>query len=443
MNFTSDFTGVLINNREKIVDKLLQNYSYEYLLKIFENINMEKGDNINISPNDKYLYRILTGIYEASQYDKSAIDWIPSEELIDGILKLIEYYQIESVEEIHTGMGILSLILKKKNQTIKITTADTCENISTCNKLDLTQIAKRNVFDYQYYLQLNEPYPEMIISTYYPMININNSDNDIKYINEILQLVKNNNNKLIILILPHTFTNYYYLFYHFITKSQYTINSYYIKALDKYFHVTNLLKDHYPSGMVAHILVQKNNGLDNNTFLDNIFEKAICNYTNIDTHCVFAEKLTYYYDKISDKLIKNIYQSHNFMDCGIYNKQINLIFTKLGKLVEIDKINIPQYIYKMDEFIFWLHCYELNLYFIFENRVLFFQYYTDAISMENSEIRRQINFPYWITNMGSIYKYIYLQTLNYAGNWKNNKISFDSTFNEINKNNKITLKQNK
>lgn len=437
---TNDFINILLNNREKIVDNLIPNYSYGHLLKIFQQIDAEREENIEIVPKDRYLYRLMTGEYEGCRYDKSAIDWLPSEELVDGILKLAEHYRITSIEEIDTGMGILSKFLSEKNKNIKITTADTFENIKTCNKLDLVPIAKRNAYDYRYYSQLNEPFPEMVISTYYPDFSVNEISNDCKYINEISELVKDNNHKIIILLLPYAFLEYHHLFYHITTQTQYTINSYYVKALDKYFSVMNLLKDHYPLGMVAHIFVRKNNGFDDNILLSYIFQNAICNNSSVDTHCKLVQKLIYFYVKVSFKLIKNIYQSYNFIEPNRNNKELSPTLTQLQFLVDVEKIIIPQYIYTMNEFIFWSECYTQNLYFVFENRVLFYQFYTEAIRMKISEIRRQINIPHWIRSRECMLKYIYLQTINYPGNWKNNKNSFDVIFDALNNKNKNALK---
>ncbi len=119
MNPTNDFVSTLINNREKLVEKLAQNYSYQYLYEIFKEINNERNETIKIIPNDKKLYRILTGQFDASRYDKSSIDWIPSEEIIDGIMSIVKHYDIKHVEEIYSGLGLLSaLLLKKKKDNI-------------------------------------------------------------------------------------------------------------------------------------------------------------------------------------------------------------------------------------------------------------------------------------------------------------------------------------
>ena len=137
MNATNDFISLLINNKEKIVDKLQQNYSYDYLIKIFSEINSERDNTIKILPPNKKLYRILTGQYNASRYDNSSIDWLPSSELVDGIISLAKHYNINHIEEIYTGMGILSALLANKQSKINITAADTFENKNTCNKLNL------------------------------------------------------------------------------------------------------------------------------------------------------------------------------------------------------------------------------------------------------------------------------------------------------------------
>lgn len=446
MNLTNDFIAILLNNRERIVDKLLQNYSYAHLLKLFSEINIEKDASIKIMPNNKHLFRLLSGSFDGSKYDKSSIDWIPSKELVDGIVSLAQYFNINHIEEIYTGMGILSALLTETNGTnISITAADTFENIETCNKLGSIPIAKRDINDFKYYEQLNEPYPEMIISSYYPANNFTKNNKNNVFVEEMTSLIQSNNHKIIVMILPHTFTHFYDLFYHLMINNEYTINTYYVKAFDKYFYLSDLMKTRYPSSMVAHVLVKTNifpknttSFVEKNNLLCEILGSSIISSDNIDKHCTFAKWLNIFYDNFSSKMIKSIYRIHNFTKPLSGNKKVKEL---IDYFVLFDKKSIhtfPQYIYDIDEFLFWAKCVEKNLFFVFDNRLQFYTVYTQSISVENSEVRQNINFPSWIQTLDSMYKYIYLDNTQSTHEWNESCKQFYITFDTINtKNRKI------
>jgi hypothetical protein len=440
MNETNDFISTLINNRERIVDKLSQKYSYEYLLKIFSEINSEKDTHIKILPSDKRLYRILSGTFKASRYNNSSIDWIPSEELVDGILKLANYFNIEHIEEIYTDMGILSALLSTKTKKITITTADAFQNIKTCNKLGLVPIAKRTMSDYLYYKQLNERYPQMIISSYYPqniLTNIEENQNNI-FVEEISNLISSNNHDIILILLPHTFTNFNDFFYHLTLNSQYVFNTFHVKALDKYFYIHDLVKEYYKSPMIAHLLIKKNLMMNCDKPIESIFEPAIISSKLIDTYCSFVKLLHLFYEKLSPKLIKYTYRNYNFDKPFMSNTKLREMAEYYAILGNI--INIPQYIYQTDEFLFWAKCVTKNLFFIFDDRLQFYDFYTQTISIKLSEIRRNLgNFPVWVSNLATIYMYIYMEIIKTPSNWKNSKKYFHKVFDEINAKNKKIL----
>jgi len=445
---TNDFIFTLINNREIIVDKLFQNFSHEYLIKIFGEINLENNNQFKLLSNDKFVYQIMSGKYNKSKYDKSSIDWIPSEELVDGLLSVAKYFNIKHIEEIYSGMGILSALLSKKNNNdITITTADTFDNIDTCNKLGIYPIAKRSADDFRYYKQLGESYPQMIISTHYPNDNsthISNNNETNTFVEEILDLVQSQNHEIIILILPLTSTHFYSFFYHIATNCNYTINTFHIKAIDKYFYLWNMTKKHYPSFMLAHILI-KTNVLRNSTkSLNEIFSPAVLPVPYIDMHCVLIKWLKKFYDKLSPKLVKHIYRNHDFMK-SIYAPNIK---TKkiIENLIMFDKmgiINIPQYIYDVDEFLFWARCVTKNLFFVFANRSQFYMFYTETLGVQNSETRQNLIFPVWVQDLYQMYKFIYLKIISPVNKqWISSKKIFNITFSKINMDNKQILSGN-
>lgn len=419
MNVTNDFISLLLNNREKIVDKLYQNYCYDYLIKIFTEINNENNTQFCIEPNDKHVYRYLTGSYKNSLYDKSALNWIPSQELINGILSLALHFGINHIEEIYAGMGILSALLKKENSHLKITSSDTFESNDTCNQLGIVPIARRAPSDFIYYKQLNENYPQMIISSYYPPCGI---DQSTFFLEEISNLILTKNHSIIIIILPNTYTFIYDIFYHHLIDREYDLFTYHTKAIDKYFFLSNLMKKQYSTGTLLHILIKKELLLTSETEIDEILFDAIIPTKYIDTHCRQTKWFTFFYDKLSMKLIKSIYRNCDFkkhvVDSKIKKIMDNTIL--LNKL----KLNIPQYIYESDEFLFWSDCIVKRLYFVFNDRKSFYSFYIDAIRVVNEISRKEYNFPLWINTIESMYIYLFFKHTLPDGNWKTNRTIF-------------------
>ena len=439
MNLTNDFVCTLINNREKIVEKLAQNYSYQYLHKIFTEINTECDQTIKIIPNDKRLYRVLTGQFEASRYNKSSIDWIPSEELVDGIISIIKHFGIKHVEELYTGLGILASLLSKKDNTIEITAADTFDYIDTCNKFGFMKIAKRSACDYKYYEQIKVPYPDMVISTHYPEIPFL-VDTSV-FFEEMIDLINSGNHKIIILILPNTCTIFYNTLYYFVASDKYKLYSYHIKALDKYFFIGDLMKNHYKSTMLAHILVRTDVS-DQLQPMDEIFSSAIIPTPIIDMHCNSLKLLVTFYCTLSPKLVKNIYRNYDVYK--IFNSQ-KKIKELTQNVFQLKNINVSQHIYDIDEFLLWAKCIQKNLFFVFNERLEFYNFYITVISVKNSETRRNIQFPQWIQTLDDMFIYIYLDTIKTTedNEWQASKSKFNSTFFAINNKNKKLLLKNK
>ena len=433
MNYTNDFISVLTNNREKIVDKLLQNYGYEYLFKIFSEMNLENS-MIKIEPNNKHVYRYLTGIYKNSQYNKSSIDWLPSSELVKELVSLAKNFGINYIEETYAGLGILSSLIKAQCPTIRITASDTFDNPNNCNQLGLINIARRSPSDFKYYDQLNEPYPEMVISSFYP----SNGElvSNTNFLEEISYMLQSKKHSVIVIFLPQTYTIVYDIFYHILLDNYYELYTYHVKTIDKYFALNNIMKNIYKTGMLAHIFIRRS--ILENKEIDEIMDSSIVKTNSIDRHCGQTKLFKIFYDKFNPKLVKSIFKKCDF------KKPIkhNILMDITDKLAYINTIgiNVPDYIYDTDEFILWSMCIRQNLFFVFDTRMQFYDFYFRAKQLDDKEIRRNINLPEWIgNNLGRIYVYIYLDITNPTTEWKNNYRSFISIWNNICKKNRQIL----
>ena len=452
------FANVLINSREDISEILSHDYSYIHIKEIFKKINSESNPEIKIHPNNKILYRLLTGSYDGSKYDKSSIDWIQSEEFVNAIISVANNFNIKTIEELYTGTGLLSSLILKKEPSMQITAIDTFESIRTCNKLNLIPIAKRSPDDYQYYPLLGEQYPKMVISTYYPDNSYVINQQTKKFMNEMCDLVKNNNHDIIFIVIPRTFTNFSECLHRLSVKYQYNLSTYGIKCLDKFFFIREMFSEYYPNFMTGHILIKNDIlGIPMGIPQDRLFVSQYPGINNIKAlmapaiiseelgnYCFDFEKiLEEFHEKISPKLVKNIFKNHDILKPLCLDDKLYELKKIYFKFFDNNNINVPQYIYNIDEFIFWAGNVMNGLYFVFENRVQFYAFYTQVISIETSKVRRTINFPLWIQTHTKMKIYIYLEIIKKNSGWKNSKIIFEITFHEINEKNKLLVSKKK
>lgn len=439
MNNTDEFVNIMVNNREKLVDHISKEYSYNYLKSIFENIHAKKYTESFFSPADKYLYRLMTGNFNNSRYTMSSIDWLPSEELINGILLIAKQLKINYIDEIYAGHGILSSLLSLKTKSednITITAADSVECKNLCKKLNFMPIANRSPRDYQYYPQLNEKIPQMVISTFYPSDNYSIEQHKV-FIDEIMETIISNHHQLIIIILPHSYNDLDEPLHNLVYDEKYSIFTQYIKAVDKYYEIHEFTKKYVPSNMIAHFIINKNLVTENNIQIANLLENVTIP-ANVNYFCKHIHFMKRIYDRYNSKLVKNIYNSYDHLKPFKFNSQFIRIY-EISIQTEISNSIYIDWIYTIDEFLFWNKCIKMNLYFIFDHRIDFYSFYTQSIGIDNSEFRRNFNFPFWIKDIKKMYAYIYLNVIKKPEDWRSNRNSFNTIFDKINKQNCITL----
>lgn len=425
----NDFIKTITTDRETIVEKLATNYEYNHLVNVFNDV----GKSVS-------LYDILTGKFVDSKYDKSSIDWIPSRELVDSIIYMAKKLGVKHIEEIYSGTGLLSALLSMTDRTLNITTADNFNSVATCNKLNFIPIAKRTVNDYNFYPLINESYPEMIISTYYPVPTIPTINENSAYIEEISNLIASKRHNIIILILPQTITDFFDLLYYTNSESYYTVETFCIKALDKYFAFYDLIKKYYKNSMMAHILVKTDLLKQTNTNIPDCLSPAIISQNTINTNFIFIKWLMFLSNCVSPELLANIYETYDFSKPYILNLKVKNVIKKFTDMYSNKIYTIPQYIHKIDEFLLWCRCISKDMFFLFKDRSEFYNFYTFALSIEISETKQTLNFPKWIKSQCEMYIFIYLETISLNTDWKKQKKSFMTTFDTINrKNSKIIL----
>lgn len=417
-----EFYDVLLENRENLIDFLYQNNSYQILKKSFEFFNQEQTDEF-----DHNVYQALSATGTISKkYIQSTVDWLPSKELVKGIAYLIKLLNINRIEEIYSPYGILSELLKREfdNSILQITTSNILTSMCTLKKIGYSEIAKRNVDDFKFYSSLNKLLPEMIISTFYP-----DGISDNEFIEDVIKLF-NNDHRVILLILPYTFTKIYDVIYSVGLKNKFNIGSYHIKAVDKYFFVEDLLRQFYPSNMIMHVFVQS----DVNIRIDDALEQAIFRTKNIDTRCILAKHLINYYPFFPESLTRSIVSGIEFDKPVETNYHFKTICDFAEYLKKINITKIPGYISEEDEFIFWTKCIINDLYLDFQNKEQFRTFYVRTITCLDRDTNGYlVNYPKWIKSLKMLYQFIYMKCIN-AG--CNSKYSLTNNFSRRNKSNK-------
>lgn len=412
-----EFVNVLTTCRADIVEILKKNYDYNHLIDIFTSIEEDSKYVLE----EKNVYRYLSGSYPKSVYKASCINFIPSSELVTALVEIAKLYKISHIEEIYAGLGILSAMIQTQT-SIRITTSDTFVNPSTCNQLNLVPIAKRGPSDFKYYEKLNEPYPEMIISSFYPPCHYEREEPIIGFLNEISDMIQSAHHSIIVILLPYTFVTIYEMLHFVQLKGVYMVDHYYVKAIDKYFSLSRLLENGI--GMMAHVLVKK----DLERSLGSILDQAIL--PPALSRCDRATLFKIMYDVLPEKLIISFYKQSDFTR-PVTQDETNIL--SIAEWANTNKIMIPFYIYSIDELFFWVSRAKNQHYFVFRNRSEFYTFYV------TSKVCEKENYPAWINSCEMAYIYNYFDVISAPGNWKTNRAIFTELWLAQNKKNKKAL----
>lgn len=425
---------LLTNRREQIVDELMSKYHYQYLWSVFDQINNRFGLDYLITPTDRYVYRLLSSTYHKNKYPNAAIHYVPSLELVEGLLAIASYFGIKSIEEIYAGLGLLSALMTRLSD-LNIVASDPLTDPSTSNQLGLIDVARRSIDDFQYYDKMSEPYPEMLISSYYPPQDICSCTEPIKsdtttYLKKLTERIRSENHTIIAIILPNIVTQIYDIFYHDLAKS-YVVYTYHIKAIDKYFHIAKLTEKYYPNTMLLHLLIKKTVLADHHSQLVNLCQPFILPVTMIDTHCRVLKSLYCYYNYFSYHLLRNLFAEINMQQSYLDEKLVNIqIYLRDINRMGFRSAIVPQFLITIEEFYIWALCFTNKMYLWFSDRIQFLAFYYQTQTAN-------IHLPQWIrsTKM-EMYKYFYLWTVNASGNWKNSSYQFTKVWSNINMANK-------
>ena len=297
-------------------------------------------------------------------------------------------------------MALFASMLKKQSSQfgINVTASDLLQNDKKCDLLDFHPVARRSTSDFIYYDRLQYPQPEMIVVYH----NLQTSDN----IKNLLNLIRSEKQKVIIIVTPNYYCDLYESFEYIKTVLRtHHIESYYAKAFNETFHISDLFKKQNSSGMVIHTIIRNDVFIQLTEELKNVMSDGIINKdTNVNSHCMTERTFAYCYYYLSDKLIKNMYQTCDMMAPFGTDQTIVSIIDNITQLKLKSVVIIPEYIYTIPEFIFWSSCIlEHNIYLQqtskseHENRIKFLSVYITITSFIDKH-EYQTDDPQWFRN---------------------------------------------
>ena len=95
---------ILTENRSELGNFLKENYSYEYLRNLLDEIEKDKGPT--------FIKKLFLGNIGFEFNKQHAIYELPTRELILTIKFICDFLNIKNIEELGAGMGLLSCLLK-------------------------------------------------------------------------------------------------------------------------------------------------------------------------------------------------------------------------------------------------------------------------------------------------------------------------------------------
>lgn len=149
--------NALSEDRESLVDILSEMNDYDTLKDVISKIEKKHSDK------NEVWHDLCTGKIGDETNKFSAIYEIPTKQLINSLTIIFQIYNINKIDEVGAGMGLLTSLLQKKFDEdyykVKLLASDNCSSDVTNIPLDFTKIVKKDVSDiiFQHKKNLNPP----------------------------------------------------------------------------------------------------------------------------------------------------------------------------------------------------------------------------------------------------------------------------------------------
>lgn len=457
-----DFIKLLSSERENLIDFIRTHpeiYSHDTLTKILSEINHCSHSNSfgMVKPNNKYVYKYFSGNFPGSEYHNSVIKFLPSQEFVDSMIALAQHFKIETIEEAYSGLGILSALLQEKisnlRLNLKLITSDPFTDSSTCHQMDYIPIAKRTLSDFDYYSKLGEDIPQLLICNHHFSQDdeahqtgnmTHTSQSDAFFTDELSDLLVKERHDIVIVIMSHTNSTIYETINHIVSVGNYEMYTFHAKIIDRYFYISELLKDMHPTGVLLNVLVKTDLMKKSDKSIQEIISHGIVPSKTIDSYCSYMKWFRYLYRYLPDKLIKDIHRACDFKKSFTHNMKFIKVTQMASNLIQsCGIVNFPNCIYTVEEFLLWGACIvKAGAYAWHSNRDYFLDYYSNIRMINNnnnSDIILTTNLPDWLGNQSqsSLCGFLYLHSIQYQfENWRNSKSIFNNVWSTINSANK-------
>lgn len=389
-------------DREKLVDFLKSNCSYDYLKDLLLDIqNHAKEDSINII-KELFLGRIG---FETNK--QKAIYELPTNELLTIIKFICEFINIKNIEELAAGQGLLSHMLKHKlgnSEEYVVNASDGNRWIETSSTSKYYPVENKLVL--QYCLDNNYDFSDkLLIISWLP-------SNDI---NDFIKLIEIKKPKYILLI-GNNFSHVHQLFRNKLSTNDYRQACIPVKQMS------------YQNNSSI-VFATNNSDFDFTSLLLNIklkYDNCLCK-KRIKRTCkgVVQDVVV---NKVGNKF-KYLYEDLNDQE------KVNKIAIALNYILK-KNITIPKYLNTTNEFLFWLHKekhkkFPINI----KDRNKFKEYYSiyNKINSQGGlgELIEKGVIPGWVQTIETAEKFLWLDFSTNDKKWKMSLAEFRTKFSSI------------
>lgn len=403
---------ILKYDRNKIKDFLINNNSYNYLRNLLEQIEKhkitEKDSNI--------IMKLFLGQVGLEINKQRALYEMPTNELLTIIKFLCEYLNINNVEELIAGQGLLSSLIKHKlGNNYNVTSTDGNRWIETNCSLKYYDVTNKLLL--KYCVEDNNFNDTLLIAAWLPSNDINDF---------ILFLTLKKPKYLIILGNTINNTNYVKVRNELDTLNYNCVN---IKCKQLCYKDYFLINKQYPNEYCKSSLLFA-------TLDENINIKKMMLTLKLKHKNCLATKLRHF----TDKMIIQDFVYHSGFPSFLLNISENenqaVLLLELLNNIKSHNMTVPYYLKNYSELKFWFNK-SLNARFPLKinERAKFIEYkeYLRTINSSGgiSTLKENGILPSWVNNTDTAEKFIWLEFSSDRKKWKDSRYEFNQEFSRI------------
>ena len=410
---SKELYDILKSNRIKLKDFIDNNFKYDDLKKILYNIECLYSDNYE----GNFIKDLFLGKIGYEYNKQMAIYNFPTESLIKGIQEIINLLDIDIIQEVGSGLGLLSNQINKYIK-IPLVATDGKNWLETNSFNNYYSVIKKDILEYNEFDNNNK---KLFILSW--LIN-NNS----KEINKFIDKVKPSN-----ILFINNDNVYCDELLNTLKTKKYNIIRIPLKMIcykdyfKKYMNFKNITLDEVSCRQKLYLafLDRDNHNLNDIIYLDILKDKV--GIDHFDKNDQIDNKYTII-DLVSENILPNWILSLKDDD---YKKCIYLINKILieGKLVN----KIPNWINNLEELEFW---YKQKIIFMFPTLIKtnekFNEYFNFMKKIDTingiDELKSKYILPFWIDNYDNANKYFWLEFSTRNKKWKQNFNTFSTNF---------------